>query len=348
MVNSLFLACLCLTFAFLFWWAFHVLPREDWQILATLPLEKGNGRTWTGLNLTYYGFFTACAVTFAVAIFFILMGSLDTSNLMVLQFAILILGFTGPSAKIIARIVEKKSFTFTIGGASFVCMIIAPWLIMLINVMNEDEPFLPMIPTVAALCIAYAMGEGIGRLACISYGCCYGKPLSSCRPVFQRLFTRFHFQFTGKTKKTAYEAGLESVPLFPIQAVTAALYVSAGLVGTSLFLAGRFNLAIWVTLLVTQLWRVISEWLRADYRGVGKFSMYQVMALCGAVYLLAMSSLWPNLRLNTPFISNGLKTLFNTHHILTLQILWLSIFVFTGRSQVTGATLSFFVRKERI
>jgi hypothetical protein len=34
---------------------------------------------------------------------------------------------------------------------------------------------------------------------------------------------------------------------------------------------------------VTQVWRFLSEFLRADYRGSGRISAYQVMALFAAV-----------------------------------------------------------------
>ena len=63
---------------------------------------------------------------------------------------------------------------------------------------------MPMLETMGAIFIAYAFGEGIGRLACISFGCCYGKPLSECNPLIERIFQRWNFAFQGKTKKIAY------------------------------------------------------------------------------------------------------------------------------------------------
>ena len=40
----------------------------------------------------------------------------------------------------------------------------------------------------AALAIGYILGEGLGRLACLSFGCCYGKPLDQCGKVVSILF----------------------------------------------------------------------------------------------------------------------------------------------------------------
>jgi hypothetical protein len=61
-------------------------------------------------------------------------------------------------------------------------------------------PISPM-GVMAAAAIAYAFGEGLGRLACISFGCCYGRPLHQCHPMVQPFLSRFCLTFTGHTKK---------------------------------------------------------------------------------------------------------------------------------------------------
>ena len=43
-------------------------------------------------------------------------------------------------------------------------------------------------------------------------------------------------------------------------------------------------MAFVITIAVTQLWRLYSETLRADYRGGGEVSVYQWMAVAGVVY----------------------------------------------------------------
>jgi prolipoprotein diacylglyceryltransferase len=93
---------------------------------------------------------------------------------------------------------------------------------------------LPLMPVMAALATAYALGEGVGRLACISFGCCYGKPMDQVHPLLRRLFARHAFVFTGPTKKIAYADGLDGREIFPIQAVTATLYCAAALAGAYL------------------------------------------------------------------------------------------------------------------
>ena len=59
--------------------------------------------------------------------------------------------------------------TFTVGGASFVGIILAPLIVWMFNVTLDKS--IPIVPFLAAVSIAYALGEGVGRLACISFGC---------------------------------------------------------------------------------------------------------------------------------------------------------------------------------
>ncbi len=336
-------------FFLLFWWAFKTLPQERWQILATLPVQKGEETKWTGLNLTYYGVFTACSVTFSVWMFAILESSHGVTTVIIFEHMFILLGLTVPSAKIVARLVEKKPSTFTIGGASFVGMMAAPLVILILNAVHPDHwPRIPMVPSMAALWIAFAFGEGLGRLACISFGCCYGKPLSHCRPMYQRMFRQWHFRFSGKTKKAVYESGLDSVPLIPIQGLTALLNVGVGFFGLGYFLSGNYLLTICLVGGLTQLWRVISEELRADYRGGKNFTPYQFMAMIGAGYTMLWAFFWPNSSSQPPDILQGVLSIWTPEGILFLQGLWFVIFLFTGCSRVTGATMSFHVQQEKI
>lgn len=188
----------------------------------------------------------------------------------------------------------------------------------------------------------------MGRLACISFGCCYGKPLQHCPAWLQTLFSRWNFTFHGELKKIAYASGLHGQPVLPVQALTALLYCMAALMGTLWFLNGRFALALVMTVVLTQLWRAFSETLRADYRGGGRLSAYQWMALA-LVPLTAMLAWWAGREaVYTPQVLTGLAVLWRADILLILQGLWLLIFFHTGRSKTTGAELFLHVYRDRI
>jgi len=158
---------------------------------------------WQGINLTYYGFFNAVAYLFAVALFLIMTGSLSITIVGALSVVLPVLAICMPAARFIARLVEKKQHTFSVGGASFTGILIAPWIIKVVNLsLGKWLGFhMPVGETLAAMFIAYAFGEGLGRLACISFGCCYGKPLSACSPLMKRIFRQWNFVFWGSDKE---------------------------------------------------------------------------------------------------------------------------------------------------
>jgi hypothetical protein len=187
MLSEIFIIGLSVVLASLLLWGFKVLPKERWQVIGCLLSEKDPDGAWKGLNLTYYGFFNATAYLLAAVLFFILMGSLSVPVFGALAMLTAVLAICMPASKLIAFWVEGKANTFTVGGASFVGLITAPWIIQFINEeMGVRMDFnVPVLSVLAAIAIAYAVGEGIGRLACISFGCCYGKPLSACHPLLQ-------------------------------------------------------------------------------------------------------------------------------------------------------------------
>lgn len=363
MDQILFIALIAVLITVAIAWGGRTLPREKWQILATLPLEKGDDGRWKGLNLTYYGFFSANAYTFAVAIFFILGASADIPARNLCVFILALLGVCMPAAKIVARIVEKKSSTLTVGGAVFAGTLVAPWLICLINLIN----LINLIPghaqghalgqtqggqmnvtiLLSAICISYAYGEGLGRLACISFGCCYGKPIHQCSPWVQKLFGHFYLVFTGTTKKIAYASGLEGQRVIPIQIITAILYCTSALVGTWLYLNGNFATAFMETLVVTQVWRIVSEFFRADFRGGFKITPYQLMAAGALVYSLGIVLVFPAQE-SVVLLGLGLRELWTPWMLVFVESIWVMTFVYTGRSTVTGAQISFHVEKGRI
>ena len=348
--DGLFVAGFAVILLLFLRWGFKALPRERWQILCSLPKEKDGNGSWRGVNFTYYGLFNANSYVLATAIVFLLLGSLAVPVSAIFAIAAGVLVPCISASKILARIVEKRRYTFSVGAASFVGILLAPWVIALVREtlgarLGSD---LQVVTGLAAIAIAYAFGEGMGRLACISFGCCYGKPLSEIKPILRRLFERRSFVFTGKTKKIAYAHGLDGERVLPIQAITAAICCCAGLLGLGLFLNGWFRSALLAPLVITQLWRFLSEFLRHDYRGGGKISAYQVMSLAALPYMTAVAFLFPLPPPQAPDITLGLEGLWDPVVLIFLQGLWVGSFLYTGKSQVTGATMSFHVLGDRV
>lgn len=328
-------------------WSFRALPGERWQIAASVPTHKDDKGFWKGMNLTYYGVLNAFAYSLGVAIAMILMASVSISLEQEFLLTMLLLTICMPASRILARIVEKKRYTFTVGGAAFVGILLAPWLILLLNRFTAPGGQIPLMPALAAFTIAYAFGEGVGRLACISFGCCYGIPVSQCPPPMRTLFEHWNFVFQGKTKKIAYAHGMDGQEVVPVQAVTSILFVGCGLIGMMLFAHSRTTEAFILTSVVIQGWRVVSETLRADYRGEGSISAYQIMAIIGMVYVMTIPLLLPPSFSPAPDLTAGLAQLWNPGALIFLQGLWLASFLMTGRSMVTGSTISFHVHRER-
>jgi hypothetical protein len=323
-------------------WAFRTLPREEWQILACVPRKKDPAGSWSGLNLTFYGFFTANACVFAAAVFLLLMGSAGVPVVGSLAMLAALLSLCVPASRCIARRVDKTRSGFTVGGASFVGLLGAPLAVYLVNFWAGGFQ-IPLMPALAATAIAYCFGESAGRLACISFGCCYGKPLQHAGPRAARIFGRFHFVFHGATRKIAYASGLQGIRVIPVQALTAMLFSLLGLTATALFFHSQYAAAFALTTLVSQTWRVYSETLRADYRGGGRISAYQVMAALSVVIAGLFALILPAAGHVRADVVRGLWSLWSPGILLLLEFLWLGLFLFMGRSETTASVLSFHV-----
>jgi hypothetical protein len=342
MIDIIFVLGLGFVLAGFLSWAFKNLPGERWQMLAVVPTIKNMEDDWQGTNLTYYGFFIATSQLLALLLLLVLLGAMHVSIPGTMLIVLVILSVCIPAARMIARLVEKKRHTFTIGGASCIGILLAPLVVYAVRKLMVDYgSFLPIIPVLAALSIAYTLGEGLGRLGCISFGCCYGKPLKDCHWILQRLFARKNFIFRGATKKANYEGGLDGQRLIPIQAITCVIYTCGALIGSLLFLDGYFTEALLLTIGLTQLWRILSETLRADFRGFGKISAYQKMGVLSALYMLLVTLLIPAPNYIDPNVLIGIKILWDPIIIFAMQILWLAFFLIFGRSTVTTSTISF-------
>lgn len=350
MNDELFVAILAILMALLLAWGFRFLPRERWQIFASLPRRKqADGGEWDGVNLTYYGVFSATANVLGVSLFLLFLASVDAPLLGIAAIAGTVLLACLPAARLLAWAIDGKRYAFTVAGAAFVGMLVTPVAILAWNsVLGPRIGEVPLLPAVSALAIAYTFGEGLGRLACISFGCCYGRSLDGLGRSSQRLFSRLHFTFFGPTKKIAWASGMEGVRVVPIQAMTATVFTTVGLMSTYLFLKGAFATALATSVTLTQSWRILSETLRADWRGHGKITAYQWMALSLIPVSAAIAMLADSPEATIPSVLNGLSTLWNPLVLLGLQALWVIVFLYTGRSVVTGSTVRFHLREDRI
>jgi Prolipoprotein diacylglyceryl transferase len=349
MHDVFFVLGLAIFFMLLFGWAFRTLPNEKWQIMASVPIFKEEEDLWRGLNLTYYGLFTAIATVASAVVILVLMAAVRVEAKVSLAIAGLILAVCFPAAKVIARVVEKKPHTLTIGGAFFVGIIVTPAIVWFVDgIFGSTGHRVPILPALASIAIAYGLGEGLGRLACISFGCCYGKPLAQCGPRLRWIFGRHFFIFSGKTKKIAYEGALDGAEVVPIQAVTAVFHVIVSLVGIFLFLKSYYSIALIVVILVTQSWRALSETLRADYRGTAKISAYQIMSLLAIPYAIFVVAVLPSQSHPTANLAAGAAALWDPAVIMFLEALGLIGFLYSGRSMVTSSKISFHVLKDKI
>ena len=349
MAAYLFVFLLAAALAALYAWAFRTLPGERWQFLASTPTLK-NGDGWRGANFTFYGVFSATAYALGVFVLLTLLGSVGVPFTGSVLLVAAVLAVCAPASNLLAWAIEGKRYGFTIGGAAFVGMFAAPAALAAFNAWLAPlfGYEIPVTPALAALAIVYALGEGVGRLACISFGCCYGMPVEQARGWVRALSERFSFVFEGKTKKAAFASQLDGVRLVPVQAMTATLYAAVALVSIALFYEGLYRWSIPLSLATAHLWRTYSETFRADFRGFQKITAFQIMATTGGAIALAAPWLVPGAAAATPDVGAGLAVVWTPAALLFLEGLWLAAFFYMGRSMQTGAELRYHVHADRI
>ena len=349
MMNFTFVAALAIGLFALLGWGVRTLPAERWQMLAAVPVVKAADGSWRGVNLTFYGFFSATGTVFGFALMLLLLAALGIPASLAILLVLLLLAVCVPASRLIAGLVERKRNTFTVAGAAFVASLVFPWLVLALQPLAAKwlHREIAVLPVLAAAAISYAVGESIGRLACLSFGCCYGMPLRDAKPALARLFRRHNLVIHGATKKAAYASGLADQPLIPVQAITSVVFAAAGVAGLALFLVRHFRLAALVPVIATWGWRACSEWLRADYRGDSRISVYQCMAIASVLYL-GIFLVWLPSSAMTPDLSAALAQFSSVAIILPLQAFWVALFLYYGRSRVTASTLSFHVIAERL
>ena len=328
-------------------WAFRTLPADHWQVIATVPRRRDARGAWAGLNLTWYGFFTATAYVVAVVVFLTLLAIVPASLGAAAALVAATLACCIPASRWVSRVIDRKPFGFTVAGAYTVGALLLPVFAVAINAAG-DEPRILLGPTLAAASIALVVGEGIGRLACISFGCCYGIPLIECPPLVARLLGNRGFRFISETKKAAHEGGLSGILLVPVQAMTTVVLTLTAFAATALYLGGYYRTGFLTALVVSQLWRFASELLRADERGAGKITAYQWMALAIVVFSAFVAWLIADQPAPELTLFGGLHALWSPPVIVGLQALWALVFVYTGCSRTTAATVRLHVCRDRI
>ncbi|MEX2300660.1 MAG: hypothetical protein WD733_06970 [Bryobacterales bacterium] len=169
------------------------------------------------------------------------------------------------------------------------------------------------------------------------------EALADAGPGAARLFRKLHFVFHGRNEKLAYASGLEGVKVVPVQALTAILYSLTGIAGAALFFSSRYAEAFLLTTVVSQIWRAYSETLRADYRGEGKITAYQMMALAAVPAAGCIAYAMPTRDTLAPNVAMGAAIFWNPLALVFLQAIWVAMFLLTGVSETTGSVLSFHV-----
>jgi hypothetical protein len=349
MTIEITIALIALVAFFTLRWSFRHLPEERWQFFAVLPVAR-DGEGWQGVNITYYGVISALAYGVSIALFIFLCGAANQPSLLVMLFVVALLSVAIPASKWIAYWVEGSRATFTVGGALFITAMCAPILFYSVNavggVLGIGGLHAPSV--VAAATLSYCLGEAIGRLGCLSFGCCYGKQLNDAGPIERLLYGASATTYRGRLKKISYASNLESIPVIAVQSVASVVLFALFLFGLWLFWLHYFSIALIVTLVGSQLWRLYSETLRADYRGDARFTAYQKMAIVTLLVTLAVSIALSNVASVSLNAQRGFDALLRVEVLLSLQIIFIAIVYFMGRSTVTGAHLQMRLFRDRL
>jgi Prolipoprotein diacylglyceryl transferase len=338
-------------------WACKTLPKEQWQFFAAVPRRKRSDGFWEARNFTWYGALTSLAFLLAGGLIVIMTSSVGVKVEFVLLATVLLSLISLFAARWVAQIVERIPNTHTVGGAVFVIALAIPvvlWLGSSISVYFGLEKVIgnlrpsDTLAVIAAIAIAYTYGEGVGRIACISFGCCYGKRVDNLTGVWYQIFSRMNFVFHGATKKISYAAALEGIAVVPIQAITAWIHIFTGSVGFWLFMKGQIAASLLFVLVVSQGWRFLSEFMRTDFRGAGRITAYQWMSLATIALALFYVELFrsslaiPNL----PSFVEGMKGIWAPGPLVVLQLLAAYVFVVTGKSSVTRSRMAMYLATE--
>ncbi len=339
------LLLLCLIAWPIFRWGFRNLPGEGWQIAWVIPARNpsGDGLSWPAVNITFYGVISALAYAVAAFAYLFLMAAFGQSLVGASVYAGILLAIGVPASKWVNRVVEGQA-GHTIGGAVFTVIASAlpalwltQWCVGLVGEVRLDG-----LIAVTCASASYVLGESIGRLACLSFGCCYGKPISQCTSLQRALYGPSATVYRGRMKKIAYASNLDGEPVVAVQSIACVLLFALFVVVVWLLWRGHAPFALVAAISGSQLWRAYSETLRADFRGRDGFTVYQGMALIGAMLAPVYAWLLPSSAAPlVPQAALGWKSVLTVEVLLACQLLGLGILAFMGRSYITSARLDF-------
>jgi len=344
-MENLFITTLSLLVFFLVYIGIRYFPSERFQFLATIPYKPLSEGKWFSLNITFYGLFNAIAYTIGSMVVAVLLLSVGVTFFEIALIMVIIFLICIPASKIIAYIIEKNKTGFTVGGAVFIGVLVSPLAIYLGLFLssNKSNFTLLFLPIISAMAIGYIFGEGVGRIGCLSFGCCYGKSVDELKSrILKKFFSRFYTIYTGRLKKAQYASNLCNKKTVPVQSIGIILYNFTGLIGVYLFLKGNFYGALIVTVFVSQIYRFFSEFLRDDYRGEGKISPYQKMALLNVIVVLIYSVIFKN-NGYSPLIdlNYALQKIFEIKTIIFFILIFAITFIYTGVSTATYSIVTF-------
>ncbi len=319
-------------------WGLKNFHKDNYQFLVVIPYKKLKDNVYRGLNITFYGIITAFSYTVSVFIFISLIKLIEfpEEGAYFLVIVILVVGF--PSSKILAYLIENRKNTLTVGGAIFVSAIISvPTVFLVIVYLNLDinQYFLPIL---TSLSISATLGEGIGRLACLSFGCCYGKPMKQINFLPSLLKVKFN----SSTKKAVYDSNYVNVELLNIQGLVVIVYTFIALSSILLFISQKYYIAFILTFIIPPLIRFFSEFLRDDHRGSTKISIYQVFSIILSLYGLFFLLLFYK-RFNT-VIELNINLTYSLIDLVVLASIFFITFWHTGISKVTDSEIKFQVK----
>ncbi len=338
------IALLALSAVIVFRWGFKHLPGEGWQFAVAIParVDGAEGKYWPAVNITFYGVISSAAYALSLLLYVFLMGATGQPFAPAALFVAILLLVGIPASKIVARWVEGAA-GHTIGGAVFAVLVAAMPAMAITQAVAKFlgwHAFSPAALTAAAA-IAYVLGEAIGRLACLSFGCCYGRPIDTCTSLQKALYSKFTETYRGRFKKIAFAGGLHDRAVIAVQSIACALLFGLFLISLWLFWRGHFAMSLIVALGGSQLWRAYSEQLRADYRGRDGFTLYQAMALVGAALSAAFAAIYaqPSDAQIVALAARGWTAIVRVEVLVACQALAVMILFYMGRSSITSSRL---------
>ena len=330
-------------------WGIKTLPAERWQMIAAVPMAKNGNGEWQGLNLTFYGFFSATASTFGVALMIVLLSSIGTSLLTAAAVIATMMAICVPASKVLARVIEGKRNTFTIAGAAFVASLILPPGMVLVQrglwrvVQHQDL-------RVAGAgggrnCVRAVRGDrqdGVPELRLLLWQAAERSESAAGADVFtlsagvpwQHQESGVRLRTGGRTTDSGaddYLAGVYAVWTGGLGILSSWTLAAGGTCAS----VGDMELEGAIGMFARRLSRKF-----ADFRVSG-------MALIAMGYLTLTLSIIPGDGL-TPNLMAGLVQVTSASVIVPLQLLWMGLFLYYGRSRVTGSVVSFHVVAERV